>query len=225
MSDTAPPFSLQSALPFWMSPGMIPMAIPGAASGGWALALLPLYGWVSVTLLDAILGRNETNPDPDTPEQALFWHRLITLIWFPLQFVAIFGMLWWVSRSDHLSPFETIALFLGVGVISGTVGIVHSHELLHQRTRLERWLGDLLLSTVLYSHFRTGHLLVHHPHVGTLRDSVTARYNEGFFRYFLWVLATGLPSAWRAERLMLARAGRPGSGTDRTRSGAMARCN
>ncbi|MRH19787.1 alkane 1-monooxygenase [Rhodovulum strictum] len=209
MSDTAPLSPLRSALPFWMSLGMIPMAILGAAFGGWALALLPLYGWVSVTLLDAILGRNETNPDPDTPEQALFWHRLVTLIWFPIQFVTIFGMLWWVSRSDHLSALETVALFFGVGVISGTVGIVYSHELLHQRTRLERWLGDLLLSTVLYSHFRTEHLLVHHPHVGTPRDGVTARYNEGFFRYFLRVLATGLPSAWRAERLMLARANRP----------------
>ena len=43
-------------------------------------------------------------------------------------------------------------------------------------------LGDLLLAMVLYGHFRTEHLLVHHPHVGTPRDTVTARYNEGFLR-------------------------------------------
>ncbi|TCO73283.1 alkane 1-monooxygenase [Rhodovulum euryhalinum] len=209
MTETAPHFRLRSALPFWMSLGMIPLALIGAAFGGWTLILLPLYGWLSVTVLDAVLGLNETNPDPDTPESDLFWHRLITLIWFPIQFATIFGLLWWVTHTDHLSPSETVALFFGVGVISGTVGIVYAHELLHQRTRLERWLGDLLLASVLYSHFRTEHLLVHHPHVGTPRDGVTARYNEGFHRYFWRVLRTGLPSAWRAERLMLARAGRP----------------
>ena len=73
-------------------------------------------------------------------------------------------------------------------MISGTIGIVYSHELMHQKNRVERWLGDLLLAMVLYSHFRSEHLLVHHRHVGTPRDPVTARYNEGFHRYFVRVL-------------------------------------
>ncbi|MBN2907447.1 MAG: alkane 1-monooxygenase [Rhodobacteraceae bacterium] len=207
--DSKPPIArLKNALPFWLSLGMIPLAIIGATLGGWSVVLLPVYGWMSVTVLDAILGLNQENPDPETPEADLFWYRFITMIWFPIQFVTIFGMIWWVTHTDHLSTLETIVLFFGVGVISGTVGIVYSHELLHQGNRLERWLGDLLLSTVLYSHFRTEHLLVHHPHVGTPRDGVSARYNEGFHRFFWRVLATGLASAWRAERLMLARRGR-----------------
>ncbi|MEX5728069.1 alkane 1-monooxygenase [Rhodovulum iodosum] len=205
MTDKAPVGALKNALPFWLSLGMIPLAILGATVGGWTVILLPIYGWLSVTVLDAILGLNEENPDPETPETDLFWYRFITMIWFPIQFVTIFGMIWWVTHTSHLGALETIVLFFGVGVISGTVGIVYSHELLHQRNRLERWLGDLLLSTVLYSHFRTEHLLVHHPHVGTPRDGVTAHYNEGFHRFFWRVLTTGLPSAWRAEKLMLAR--------------------
>lgn len=196
------------ALPFWLSLGMIPLAILGAVAGGWTTLLLPVYGWFSVTVLDAILGRNEDNPDPETPEQDLFWYRLITLIWFPVQFLTIFSMIWWVTHSDHLGTPETIALFFGVGVISGTIGIVYSHELFHQRNRLERWLGDLLLSSVLYSHFRSEHMLVHHPHVGTPRDTATARYNEGFHRYFWRQLTQGPGSAWRAEVAMLKRVGR-----------------
>ncbi len=66
-------------------------------------------------------------------------------------------------------------------------------------------MADILLATVLYSHFRTEHLLVHHPWVGTPRDTVTARYNEGFHRYFFRVMRRGLPSAWRAEVAMLHR--------------------
>lgn len=201
--------SPRRALPFWLSLGMVPLAVLGATVGGWTVVLMPIYGWTMVTILDAFLGLNEDQPDPTTPEADLFWYRLITLIWFPVQFVTIYGMIWWVTHTDHQGALETIVLFFGVGVISGTVGIVYSHELLHQKNRLERWLGDLLLASVLYSHFRTEHLLVHHLWVGTPRDAVTARYNEGFHRFFLRVLLDCPRSAWRAEKLKLARAGRP----------------
>jgi alkane 1-monooxygenase len=64
-----------------------------------------------------------------------------------------------------------------------------------------------LLASVLYSHFRSEHLRVHHLWVGTPRDPVTARYNEGFHRFFPRVLVQCLMSAWGAERAMLARRG------------------
>jgi len=197
------------ALPFWLSLGMVPLGVIGARFGGWTVALLPIYGWMLVTLLDAFLGLNTDQPDVETPEEDLFWYRLITMIWFPVQAATIYGMIWWVTHTDHLGPWETGVLFFGVGVISGTVGIVYAHELLHQKNPIERWLGDLLLATVLYSHFRTEHLLVHHRYVGTPRDAVTARYNEGFHRFFLRVLRECPRSAWDAEVLMLKRAGRP----------------
>ncbi|MFC3058343.1 alkane 1-monooxygenase [Paenirhodobacter populi] len=197
------------ALPFWMSLGMIPIAVLGAVAGGWTVVLLPVYGWVMVTVLDGVLGLNEDQPDTQTPEADLFWYRLITLIWFPVQVVTIYAMIWWVTHTDHLSTLETVVLFFGVGVISGTIGLVYAHELMHQKNRLERWMADLLLGTVLYSHFRSEHLLVHHLWVGTPRDAVTARYNEGFHRYFVRVLRDCPRSAWKAERMKLARAGRP----------------
>jgi alkane 1-monooxygenase len=196
------------AFPFWLSLGTVPLVILGAVAGGWTLVLLPLYSWQMVTVLDVFFGRNEDQPDIMTEDADLFWYRLITLIWFPVQFCVVFGAIWWVTHTDHLGPVETLGLFFGVGIISGTIGIVYSHELMHQKSRLERWLGDLLLAMVLYSHFRSEHLLVHHWHVGTPRDAVTARYNEGFHRYFVRVLRDCPASAWRAETARLARAGR-----------------
>ena len=199
---------LTSALPFWLSLALLPLAAIGATVGGWTVLLLPIYGWVGITLLDALFGRNVENPDTATPEADLFWYRLITLLWLPIQAVAIYGTIWWVTRTDTLGLAELIGLFFGLGVISGSIGITYAHELMHQKNRLERWLGDLLLATVLYSHFRTEHLLVHHRYVGTPRDAVTARYNEGFHRFFPRVLREGPVSAWRAERQLLARADR-----------------
>jgi alkane 1-monooxygenase len=206
MTDIA---TLRNAMPFWLSLGLVPLAALGVVYGGWTVILMPAYAWTLVTVLDLLLGRNEDNPDPQTDERDLIWYRLITLIWFPLQAAIIYGAIWWITRTGHLGAVEVVALMFGIGVASGTIGIVYAHELLHQRNRVERWLGDLLLATVLYSHFRTEHLLVHHTHVGTPRDAVSARYNEGFHRFFLRVLLACPGSAWRAEAERLAKVGRP----------------
>ncbi|MAQ36323.1 MULTISPECIES: alkane 1-monooxygenase [Thioclava] len=197
------------ALPFWLSLGTVPLAGMEAWFGGWTLILLPAYAWWLTTVLDQLLGRNEDQPDTEAPEAELFWYRAITLIWFPIQAAVIFGTIWWVTHTTDLNGFEIVALMFGVGVISGTIGIVYAHELLHQKSQLERWLGDLLLASVLYSHFRTEHLLVHHLWVGTPRDAVSARYNEGFHRFFWRVIFECPRSAWRAEKLKLSRADRP----------------
>lgn len=197
----------RNAAPFWLSLGLVPMAWIGATQGGWTVLLLPASGWWLFTVLDALTGLNLENADPQTETEDLFWYRAITMIWFPVQFVTVFGLIYYVAHSDHLSALEMGVLFFGVGVISGSIGIVYSHELLHQKNNLERWLGDLLLSMVLYSHFRSEHLLVHHVHVATPRDAVTARYNEGFHRFFWRVLRDCPRSAWEAEAAMLARRG------------------
>ncbi len=201
--------SLRNALPFWISLSLVPLVILAARYGGWALLLPPAGAWWLATLLDAILGRNTENADPQTPDEKLFWYRFITLIWLPVQVALIYGALYFVTHGKTLETWEKFALMFGVGVVSGSVGIVYAHELMHQSNRLERWLADLLLATVLYSHFRTEHLLVHHPWVGTSRDAVTARYNEGFHRYFARVLHEVPRSAWQAEKAMLARRSLP----------------
>ena len=198
---------LQNALPFWLSLGMIPVAVLGALWGGVWVAGLPLYSWVLFSILDAINGLNEDNADPETPETSLTYYRAITLIWFPLQALLLFWMVWYVPQAAHLGGLEKLVLFFGAGIVSGTVGINYSHELMHQKPVAERWLADLLLAMVFYGHFRSEHLRVHHLYVGTPRDPVTARYNEGFHRFFPRVLRHCYGSAWRAEVAMLARKG------------------
>jgi len=200
---------LRSALPFWASFLLIPLALISAGLGGWTVLLLPVCAWYLFTALDALTGLNLQNADPDTPDEMLTWYKRLTLAWVPMQFVTLFALIWYVPRAEHLGTLESLVLFFGVGVLTGTIGINYSHELMHQRNRLERWLGDILLSMVLYSHFRSEHLLVHHRYVGTPRDPVTARYNENFHRFFVRVLRQSLISSFKAEAAMLARKGKP----------------
>jgi alkane 1-monooxygenase len=199
------PSPLPNALPFWASLALPPLAILAMLQGGWTIALLPIATWGLFTLLDALTGRNADNPDPQTDASRLTWHRAITLVWYPAQIALLAVLLWYVPRADHLATGERIGIFFGMGVLSGTIGINYAHELMHQKSRLERGLADLLLASVLYSHFRSEHLRVHHLHVGTPRDPVTARYNEGFHRFFPRVLRQCPQSAWKAEAAMLAR--------------------
>jgi alkane 1-monooxygenase len=193
------------AWPYWLTLTFVPLVALALYQGGWTILLIPFYGWVLMPLLDTVLGRNLTNPDPETPDSALFWFRLLTWIWFPVQFILVFGSLWYLTRVASYPTLETLGIMFGIGVTTGIVGIVYAHELFHKSNWYERNLGDLLMALVLYGHFRTEHLLVHHPHVGTPRDTVTARYNEGFLRAFPRVLWQGPGSAWRAEAAMLAR--------------------
>ena len=198
-----------SALPFGMSLLLIPLLWIVAGLGSWWVLLVPAATWYLFSALDGFVGLNLENADPDTSDEDLFWYRFVTMIWPMLQFITLFGMIYYATHTDHLSVAAKIGLFFGVGVVTGTVCIVYSHELMHQSNKTERNLADFLLSMVLYSHFRTEHLLVHHPHVGTPRDPVTARYNEGFHRFFPRVLIGSWRSAFRAEKERLAKKSLP----------------
>ena len=199
----------RAAMPFWLSLLMIPLVLSAAVIGGFWVLVPIIATWGVFATLDAALGLDTDSLDPNTKESALYWHRMITLIWAPLQFAMIFGLVWYLPRADHLGLIETYFITVGMGVLSGSVGIVYAHELMHQRNKLERWLGDLLMGMALYGHFRSEHLLVHHRYVGTPRDPVTARYNESFWRFYPRVVKGCLLSSFKAERDMLARKNLP----------------
>ncbi len=209
MPSNLPLSHWKNALPFWLSFLLIPLIWFAAHVGGLWVLLPPLVTWYLFAVLDAVLGLNTNNADPQTAEADLSWYRRLTLAWPLAQFLTLFGLIAFVSGSDHLGTWEKLGVFFGMGILSGTIGINYSHELMHQKNKVERWLGDILLSMVLYSHFRSEHLLVHHRHVGTPRDPVTARYNEGFHKFYPRVLIQCWHSAFSAERDMLARKNLP----------------
>jgi len=132
LPETPPIARFTAALPFWMSIGLIPLAFLCAANGGWWLALMFVSTWYLFTILDYFTGLNTENADPQTPDDQLYWYRLITLLWAPLQVFTIIALLWYTATTDHLSGWEEWLLFCGVGVISGTIGINYAHELMHQ---------------------------------------------------------------------------------------------
>ncbi len=185
------------------------LVILAAVYGGWMIALVPFVAIVLSSVIDRMLGDNLANPDPSTPESALFGHKLLTMIWLPLEVAFVFLAIAAVTRFGDFTPPEAVFLMMAVGVVTGLTGIVYAHELIHQKDPLERALGDGLLGMVLFGHFRTKHILIHHRYVGTPVDPVTARYNEGFYHFFPRVLYQGLRGSWRLESARLAARGLP----------------
>lgn len=199
----------QSALPFWVSMLLIPLAWIGAVVGGWTILLLPLATWYLFSILDVLIGRNSENFDPQTEQSELGLYRLVTIVWVPAQFITLFGVLYYITATGDMSGFAQWLMMAAIGILTGTIGINYSHELMHQKPRAERFMGDVLLAMVLYSHFRSEHLLVHHRYVATPKDPVSARYNETFYRYFPRVLHQCFWSAFNAEAAMLKRKDKP----------------
>ncbi|MBT9384062.1 alkane 1-monooxygenase [Pseudooceanicola sp. CBS1P-1] len=195
------------AWPFWAVLLLPPLEVLGALRGGWSVLLVPACAFVLVGLLDRALPPDRSNPAPGAPDR-LDGHILLLRIWPPIQALTLFWTLWYAARAPHLGFWEFYFLFYGMGALTGAIGIVYAHELMHRASRADRWRADLLLAMVLYSHFRSEHLLVHHVAVATPRDAVTARYNEGFPHFFWRVLRECPRSAWRAEARRLTRQGR-----------------
>ena len=146
-SETAA--KMQSALPFWLSFLLIPAIWLAAFAGGWWVLVIPVMTWYLFTVLDIIGGLNLENVDLETEEEQLSSYILLTSAWVPIQFLTIFGLIYYVGQAEHLGTWEKIGLFLSVGVGSGTIGINYSHELMHQKNKRERWVGDTLFAKLL----------------------------------------------------------------------------
>lgn len=199
---------LINALPFWGSLLLVPLTLFTMYQGGFWFLIPVLFVWYGVTMLDEITGVFKRNADPNTPDSSLFWYKAVTMIWPVVQVILLFWAIYFITRSDH-ALWEKIGVAFNIGMLTGTIGINYAHELMHQRDKKERFLADLLLSMVLYSHFRSEHLSVHHRHVGTPKDPVTARFGEGFYKYFRRVLIACPQSAFTAEKNKLAKVGKP----------------
>ena len=175
-----------------------PLLIVSWVYGGVLILLAPIFGYVIITLFDFVVG--ESNETALASKKDLFQYKIILFIWPMIQFVLLMGSLCVISLFDHLNSLEAVSLMMVQGMITGAVGITFAHELMHRKSKTERFLADFLMGMAVYGHFRTEHVMVHHKFVGTKKDAVTARFNESFYAFFLRVIPACFISAWNVEK-------------------------
>jgi alkane 1-monooxygenase len=80
-------------------------------------------------------------------------------------------------------PLVLLALAASVGVSGGVVAINTAHELIHRRSKAERFFGGFLLASVAYGVFKVEHVRGHHLHVATERDTASAPIGANLYGF------------------------------------------
>ena len=96
-----------------------------------------------------------------------------------------------------------LGLAFAVGYVTGAQGITFAHELGHSKSKIDRFCGWVLMTSVCYGHFMVEHYRGHHPRAATLDDCASARYGETLYQFLPRTLWGSLASGWRLEGLRL----------------------
>ena len=88
-----------------------------------------------------------------------------------------------IKAVGSFSAMSFLSLSVSCG-LSGSVGIIAAHSLVHSKDRVSKWSGLVLLAAVHYMHFAISHVWGHHNLVATRFDQNTAWKDEGFYSYF-----------------------------------------
>jgi len=165
--------------------------------------IIPLLILVGVPLCDILMGDEEHTGQVEDLDKDLIKdlnkdirYRFITWIWCICQlFIVGKGL----SLSTTVNYIDLVWLILNCGLLTGSIGINVSHELIHRYHWFEQTCGKLLLFSVNYPWFYTEHLQVHHKKVGTLEDPATAKRDQSIYSFVLQSIIKSFVSAWNVE--------------------------
>ncbi|NIV20958.1 MAG: hypothetical protein GWN54_10275, partial [Gammaproteobacteria bacterium] len=199
---------------YWLA-ALLPLLIPL----GWAVRGVPgfglLYAWLSllvlyvaIPLLDAAIGRDEHNPEPD--EMPAGADNTVPLV----AALSYFSVLAWALHtyavhSHQFNAWDTLGWALSLADLGGVVAINVAHELIHRRDRRMRALGGALLSCVWYPGFKLEHPRWHHLHVATPADPSSAPLNSTIYRQVPRALVLNTIRGWKLGAEAAAARGRP----------------
>jgi alkane 1-monooxygenase len=176
-------------------------------AGGWMVWLPVIYVLGVIPGLDLLVGADHSNLSLEQEARAKSGWLYTLILWgfIPLQF----GLLFWFGHlhlQGGIRPAEYAGIVLSIALSNGGIGITIAHELIHRSSRLERWLGRVLLMSVLYMHFAIEHVRGHHALVATHEDPASARLGQSFYGFLFPSIVGQYRSAWHLEAERLRRA-------------------
>ncbi len=195
--------SFFKSIPYFSSIAIFPFVAAAAMYGGWWLAAPFVFLWL-VDFFDTALGTDEINFDPHQQNSQLFWYKLAVWCWvaiYPITFIFAFRQ---VFVADHLAYWEDILIVLALGGMARLTLNV-GHDMMHRRTMPERRIGEIVMASVSFPQEVTEHVYVHHAHIGTPKDAVSAPKGQSFWQYLPQSVLRSYRDTWIVERDRLAR--------------------
>jgi alkane 1-monooxygenase len=150
--------------------------------------------WLAIALIDSFWPGADKSPAPGGSPQAMLW---ILRLYVPVQ-IGLLGVgLWVASRSSW--P-VALGLAYGAGFLTGAQGITYAHELGHSRSKADRWLAWVLMTSVNYPQFMVEHYRGHHVRAATRDDPASARFGESLWRFLPRTVVGSTVHAWQFDR-------------------------
>ena len=157
------------------------------APGVWLLIVVPF--------LDLLVKKLHQS---DRPKSGTVSHTAALVALVCCIYLTFFCGLLQLSSSTY--AFSDIVMFgVGFGIVSGTVGMTASHELIHRKDKKLYFMGSSHLVFCLYGHYRIEHIYGHHVNVGKPCDPATARLNENLYSFLVRCVSMTVASAWSIE--------------------------
>ena len=196
--------SVGDALPHFLPIAVFPFMFVAAAYGGWWL-LAPYLFFASVGPLDLAFGKESRNMDPKTTsESQIILYSVPVWLWALLWPAVCIFALWQIFVVAEHAWWENVLLAVMLAIEGQAVFIV-GHELIHRRSKWDRYVAEFLFATGSYPHYATEHFYIHHAHAGTPLDTGSAFKGQTFWSYFPTELLHNLTGAWKHSRMRLAR--------------------
>jgi alkane 1-monooxygenase len=164
--------------------------------------LLTLVFWLGIALLEVVWPGGKTSPEAVPVGSNLSYFSWILRVFVLLQLSLITLGAYAAVHGEWLTA---LGVAFGVGYVSGSQGITFAHELGHSKSKIDRFCGWVLMTSVCYGHFMVEHYRGHHPRAATHDDPASARYGETLYRFLPRTLWGSLSSGWRLEGLRLAQ--------------------
>jgi alkane 1-monooxygenase len=165
-------------------------------------AFFTLAFWFGIVLLDAFLPGAQTSPAALQPDAKLGYFSWVLRVYVVLQ-LALIGMGGYVAMQATTDWLTVLGVAFSVGYVTGSLGITFAHELGHSKSKIDRFCGWVLMTTVCYGHFMVEHYRGHHPRAATHEDAASARYGESLYRFLPRTLWGSFISGWRLEAARL----------------------
>ncbi len=200
--------SVGDVLPHFLPVAAFPLMFAAAAYGGWWL-LAPYLFFMSVGPLDLAFGREGRNMDPrTTSESQVILYSVPVWLWALLWPIICIFTLWNIFVIAEYAWWEN-ALLAVMLALEGQAIFIVGHELIHRRSKWERYVAEFLLATGSYPHYATEHFYIHHAHAGTPLDTGSAFKGQTFWSYLPTELLRNFTGAWEHSRKRMARRNLP----------------
>jgi len=165
-----------------------------------ALGMLAI--WWGIALLDALWPSGKSSPAALGAGMGQHYFAWVLRLYVPLQLVLLGVGAYAVVQADWL---VVLGVAFSVGFTTGSQGITFAHEMGHSKSKIDRFCGWVLMTSVCYGHFMVEHYRGHHPRAATHDDPASSRRGESLYQFLPRTLWGSLQSGWRLEALRIAQ--------------------